>query len=335
MFAIGNLLSNGNGRWGFALAAVLLSGGLVRDAQAQNHCSATSWLAYQSCQRQIEADRWLALGNCRNNSDLNERFACIAQARDDFREAPRLCTSQRRARRDICRSVGQAAYDPQIDPEDFVDFEAVLGGEAFTRNPYYPIVPGSFREYLVSDADGQVIERVRVEILEETREIVGVQCIVVRDRVWEFNDDGEEEIIEDTLDWLAQNKTTHDVWYFGETVKDFDGGILFSVGGSFEHGQDSAKAGFWMVADPAPGRFYRQEFDLGNAEDVALVVSVGEETVTVPVGTYSDRVLKTKDSAPLDPGNFEFKYYAPEVELIMELNPATGEKLELVEIGTS
>ena len=73
---------------------------------------------------------------------------------------------------------------------DFVDFEAVVAGEDFTPNPYFPLVPGSTRIDIVKDADGNKIERLKVEVLKETKEILGVSCIVIRDRVWEFDEEG-------------------------------------------------------------------------------------------------------------------------------------------------
>ena len=175
-------------------------------------------------------------------------------------------------------------------------------------------------------------ERVLVEVLPEIKEILGVNCIVVRDRVFEIDEDGEECLAEDTADWLAQHEETGDVWYFGEASQDLEDGLVVDVEGSFEAGEDFSKPGYWVLADPDAGDFYRQEFALGEAEDVAGVISVGEATVTVPVGVFDVGVLKTRDSSPLDPGSFELKFYAPGVGLIMELDPESGEKLELVDM---
>lgn len=332
MFLTQKLRGHCDRRTAFVLA-VFLSGAFNDPVNAQSYCTGTAWNAYVACQHEIQDDHWITRGNCKNISDSEERYECIREAVADLREARKLCSAQRKARRAVCDVIGESRYDPQIDPEDFVDFEAVIeDGEKFTLNPYFLLVPGSFREFLVSDSEGAVIERVLVEVLAETREIAGVQCIVVRDRVWEFDDEGEEEIIEDTFDWLGQHKETGDVWYFGEEAKDFEDGSLVSVEGSFEHGKDFAKAGIWVLAQPVADELYRQEFHLGNAEDVATVVNVGVEAVTVPTGTYSEGVLKTMDSSPLEPGGFEYKFYAPGVGLVMEVNPGSGDRLELVEI---
>ena len=73
-----------------------------------------------------------------------------------------------------------------------------------------------------------------------------------------------------------------------------------------------------------------QEFLLGEAEDVGLVISLGE-TVTVPYGTFTD-CLQTEDFSPLEPGVFERKFYAPGIGVILEIDLESGERTELIEI---
>jgi len=85
-----------------------------------------------------------------------------------------------------------------------------------------------------------------------------------------------------------------------------------------------------MLADPEEGDYYRQEFFPGDAEDMGEVVSRGVESVAVPFGAYTDDVLKTKEWTPIEPDVLEFKYYAPAVGLVLEINPDTGERVELI-----
>ena len=85
-----------------------------------------------------------------------------------------------------------------------------------------------------------------------------------------------------------------------------------------------------MPAAPAVGDVYRQEFMPNVAEDVGRVVATGV-TISVAYGTFHNCV-KTMDGSPLEPGNFEYKYYAPGVGLVAEEDPANGEILELVQI---
>lgn len=319
---------------GFALAVLLLVGAAPEEASARTKraCSQITQAAFSACRSEVRDDYWIAVGNCYNIADSDLRDECLKAAKEELEEARELCKEQREARDEICETLGEATYEPEIDPDDFVDFEAVIeDDEDFTPSPYFPLVPGTTREYVVTDGEGEEVERVLVEVLHESREILGVNCVVVRDRVWEI-EDGEETLIEDTFDWLAQHLVTGDVWYFGEEAKDYEDGVLVSIEGSFEAGKDSAQPGIWVLAAPEAGDFYRQEYSLGNAEDVAEVVTVGEESVVVPAGEYTEGVLKTKDGSPLDPDVFEFKFYAPGVGLVLELNPETGERLELVDM---
>jgi hypothetical protein len=191
------------------------------------------------------------------------------------------------------------------------------------------LVPGTVWVYEGETEEGT--ETITVTVTEATKEIeypaesgLIFTCRVVRDVV-----ELDGEVIEDTDDWYAQD-TEGNVWYFGEISREFEDGELVSLEGSWKAGVGGAKPGIIMEADPQVDDIYRQEFFLGDAEDMGAVVSRGNESVTVPFGTYRDDVLKTKDFTPIEPDVFEFKYYAPGVGLILEVNPDTGDRVELI-----
>ena len=48
-------------------------------------------------------------------------------------------------------------------------------------------------------------------------------------------------------------------------------GLISTIDGTFMGGVDSAQPGIIMEAHPAIGDFYRQEFDLDNAEEGGAV----------------------------------------------------------------
>ena len=107
--------------------------------------------------------------------------------------------------------------------------------------------------------------------------------------------------MEDTRDWFAQDDAGN-VWYFGEnTALIDDRGLPVDLSGTWTAGVDGAQPGIVMEAAPAIGDFYRQEFLLGEAEDLAEVSSL-TETVTVPFppGTF-ENCLKTRSLPPLRP----------------------------------
>ncbi|MGH8973970.1 MAG: hypothetical protein ACRD0C_12305 [Acidimicrobiia bacterium] len=212
-------------------------------------------------------------------------------------------------------SVGAEEYAPQIDPADFT---------TEITNPLFPLRPGTRWVYEGPDEAGD-IEHKEVEVTAETRQVMGVDCVIVHDQV---SMDGE--LVEDTWDWYAQDKDGN-VWYFGEDTSEYEGGKRVSTDGSWEAGKEGAYPGIVMEADPKVGDQYRQEYYEGEAEDMAEVLSV-DEHVTVPQGSH-DGVLKTKDWNPLEPGITEHKYYAPGVGTVFE-EVVEGESghLELLEM---
>jgi hypothetical protein len=212
-----------------------------------------------------------------------------------------------------------ANYAPDIDSSNFVKG---------VDNPYFPLEPGTTWVYEGRTPEGT--ERVEDTVLQETKRIMGVECVVLRDRVW-LNG----ELIEDTVDWHAQDREGN-VWYFGEYTKEYENGKVVSTGGSFVAGEEGALPGIIMPADPKVGDSYRQEYYRGEAEDMAEVISLDgaglNDAVSTPYGSFREGVLVTKDWNPLEPEILEHKYYAPGVGLIGETK-VTGpaEKIELID----
>lgn len=203
-------------------------------------------------------------------------------------------------------------YNPSINPADFV---------AGVDNLLFPLVPGT--QYVYQGGE----ETIEVTVTDDTKQILGVTTIVVRDVV-----SVGSEIIEDTYDWYAQDKAGN-VWYFGEDTKEYEDGQVVSTEGSWEAGVDGAKPGIIMHAtQPAIGVPYRQEYYACEAEDMAEVVSLSE-SVTVPYGSF-DNCLQTRDFTPLEPNVNEYKYYAPGVGLVLEVDVQSGARTELIEVTT-
>jgi hypothetical protein len=214
-----------------------------------------------------------------------------------------------------CSDSTGPSYDPDI-PASWA---------AAVTNPYFPLVPGTVYQYESDTPDG--LETTTVEVLQDTKTINGVAATVVRDQVFL---DGS--LIEDTDDWFAQDAAGN-VWYLGETTKEYEDGQVVSTAGSWEWGVDGALPGIYMWADPAAhvGEEYRQEFYQGEAEDFAKVVAVNEN-VTVPHGSFSGCV-KTEDWNALDATAREYKYYCPDVGTSLETNLQGGDRVELVSVS--
>ncbi len=213
----------------------------------------------------------------------------------------------------------QASPTPQFPPMT-VDASQFV---TYVDNPYFPLVPGTTFVYDGTNEDGP--EHVEVTVTFETKTILGVTCTVVRDQVSVAG-----EVVEDTLDWFAQD-IEGNVWYFGEASADFEDGIVVSTDGSWEAGVDGAVPGVIMPANPIPGDPYYQEYAAGIAEDIGQVIAI-DAAVTFASGTY-ENVIVTEDTNPLDPGPVEHKYYAPEIGLVLEEKVAGDQgRIELTEI---
>jgi hypothetical protein len=205
-------------------------------------------------------------------------------------------------------------YSPEINPANFA---------AVIDNPFFPLTPGTTLIYEGQTDEG--LEHIEDAVLSETKQVMGVNCVVLKNTA---TIDGE--LVEETYDWYAQDKEGN-VWYFGESVKNYEKGVVVNTDGSWEAGVDGALPGIIMQANPQVGDVYRQEYYQGEAEDMAEVLSVSE-AVTVPYGSYSD-LLVTKDTTPLEPDLVEHKYYAKGMGLVLEDNISGGSgKIELIEI---
>ena len=202
------------------------------------------------------------------------------------------------------------SYNPTIDPENFV---------TAVDNPLWPLPVGTKMVF-----EGH--EHVEVTVTDQTKTILGIPTIVVRDTV--LDDMGE--MVEDTFDWYAQDSDGN-VWYMGEDTKEYSGGMVSSTFGSWEAGVDGAKPGIVMHATQPPvDEPYRQEYYACQAEDFAELKSTGE-TVTVPYGTF-ENCLRTHEYTPLEPDLDEDKFYCPGVGFVKEIDNANGDLLELSEV---
>jgi hypothetical protein len=285
----------------------------TRADAATNFCKLTAQTALQSCLVSAQSDQLLALGKCDNVADPSERTACRQQAAADAKDARIQCREQHAVRQGACSRLGGRPYDPVIDPANFVDR---------IDNPYFPLVPGTNYIYEGQSAGGLV--HTEFFVTHNTKKILGVTTVEVHDTVTTNG-----EVTEDTLDWFAQDKEGN-VWYFGENTMELIGGRPSTLAGTFVASENGARPGIIMKAHPAIGDFYRQEFDLGNAEDYGEVAALSDH-IKVPAGTFTNCV-RTPESTPLEPSLHEAKWYAPGVGNILTLDLDTGEKSELIRI---
>ena len=174
-------------------------------------------------------------------------------------------------------------------------------------NRFFPLPVGARWVYEATSPDG--VERIEVTVEAETRLVNGATARVVRDTVT-FND----EVIEDTWDWYAQDPEGN-VWYLGEDTAEYEMGMVVSTAGAWEWGVNGALPGVVMLGAPERRATYRQEYLVGEAEDFAEVESL-DETVTVQAGTFL-HCLKTHDQSVIDTTLDEHKYYCDGVGTVL------------------
>jgi prefoldin subunit 5 len=186
-------------------------------------------------------------------------------------------------------------------------------------------ISGAIEDNIFTGNQESPIESNQIFVTFETKEVAGIETIVVRDVAWD-----EGTLVEDTFDWYAQD-TEGNVWYLGEIATNYEydeAGHLIETNndGSWEAGIDGALPGFLMKAAPQVGDRYYQEFYPGFAEDEAEVINL-DESVEIGISEF-DNVLKTRDFTQLEPDVFEFKYYVPGIGQILAeegITEANGE----------
>jgi hypothetical protein len=305
-----------------------------RKENGRQVCSRIASLQLEACQHEVKDDVLGATAICINLPDKSEAKECVQEAKSEAREAAQLCREQKRARRSLCRELGEEPYDPDFDPAEFdTDFDSPMH-----PNPWFPLRIGSTWAYA---GDGETIS---VRVLDRTKLIEGVTCVVVNDRVEE---DGK--LVEDTDDWVGLRKDgTAD--YCGEIAQNFESfegddpelPELVDVEGSWKAGRDGALPGTLFLGSPVEGALYRQEYAPGDAEDVARVLSTHygygsdpelDEHVPAELAELlcaDQDCVVTGEFTPLSPGDFERKYYARGVGLFLEVDPHSGNIVQLV-----
>lgn len=326
------------------LAAAMPAGAGSADYEAKSACERSARDMLAACKAGVLDALYTARARCRSIADAGEREDCFDAARQVRREDAASCHDIRSARESACDVLGEDRYaDPLVDSGIvFVapdDIPAV-----YPPNPYLSLAAG--HTYMLrAGEEGE--ETVVVHVTDESREIQGVPCRVVLDVVVEAGEEEgavEYDAVEVTDDWMAQDDLGN-VYYCGEISRNFEDGILRDLEGSFEAGREQARAGELIRAVPAAGDVHRQEYALGEAEDIVRYV----DTMTAPdengggdneaFPCAPDRCLETLDFSPLEPESTELKYYLPGTGFVlaiaMEDAEFTGEREELVCVGDS
>ncbi len=172
------------------------------------------------------------------------------------------------------------------------------------RNHFFILEPG-YQLTLENEK-----ERLVITVLNETKEVDGVETRIVEER-----ETNNGQIVEVSRNYFAISKRTGNVYYFGEDVDIYKNGKVASHEGAWLSGADGARFGLMMPAVPLVGARYHQEVAPTVAMDRAEIASV-TETFKTPAGEFKNCV-KTKETTPLEPDVGQ-KHYAPGIGLIQD-----------------
>lgn len=328
---------NRDAREAYLLAAIVATLSLVSAEPASAAaigCSSSAQSSNLACSFAAKDDLFTVRAICMDSPD-DDLNSCLDDANAEYELVLEECAEIYAAQVEVCDQTGDAAHVPDFGAAFITNFVDPLEiGVSVTPNPYFPLVQGNRWVYEGTfEEDGEMItESITVTVLNETKLVDGITCLVVRDVV-----EVDGELIEDTDDWFAQD-TDGNVWYCGEEVKDyewFDGDEpllpeLVSDDGSFKAGRDGDKGGILLPVVPVVGDLFRQELSVGNAEDIIEILATdGDENAVA--ASCNGACLVTRDFSPLSPGGEENKYYAPDIGLILEIDIESGDRVELIE----
>ena len=324
-----------NYAWRILLLSVLSIPFAVPASGTELGCSASARMLYAACGFDASDDFFSGKAQCLDSSDPLED--CLSVVAVEQEETLEECDDVFGARLELCEELDDAPHEPAFGPDFVANFVDPLEiGATVTPHTFFPLVTGNRWVYegtFLDDDGEEVTETITVVVTDKVKLIEGIACVVVNDRAEENG-----VVIENTDDWYAQD-TDGNVWYCGEIAQNFesfDGDDpeepeLVDIEGSWKAGREGNKPGILIPAVPEVGDVFRQELAYADAEDVIEILSL-EGTEAAPAAACAGDCLVTRDFTPLEPDAEEEKYYAPNIGLILEVNPETGDRVELIEL---
>lgn len=324
-----------------AASTVLKAGDKDDDERVRlggSHCMKTADKMLRSCENEVREEYFALTAKCINLGDALAREQCFDEAHSARTDDKQGCREQKEARENVCELLAEDRYDPEglLDTANFVS-------EPDGSNPYFSLQPG---HSYIARAGEDFEETIFVTVTDELRDVLGVNCRLVVDIVLVEDDEGEFEAVEVTDDYYAQ-AINGDVHYCGEVARNYEDGLLVDLDGSFMAGRDRAKSGILIKALPFAGDAHRQEYLIGEAEDVIQYVAGAAETTSVGAGEGGEnpafpcggQCVKTEEFIPLEPEAGEYKYFIAGTGFVLgvglEDGEVSGQRDEMLCVGES
>jgi hypothetical protein len=149
-----------------------------------------------------------------------------------------------------------------------------------------------------------------VTILRETQQVDGVATGILEER-----ETKNGKLVEVSRNFMATDKNTGDVYYFGEDVDNYKNGKVVNHESAWRAGVGTARFGLMIPAKPVVAQKFYQEIAPKVAMDRVEVVSI-DETVKTPAGVF-EHCVHLQETTPLE-RDVSHKYYAPGVGIIKD-----------------
>lgn len=234
-------------------------------------------------------------------------------------------------------TVTQETLDQPVLPEgtdpgiaSFEDFKAAtFSNPTVIDNQYLPLAPGNriVLSGTTLDEGEELAHQVRYVVTDLTKEIVGIQTVVV----W-IEDYSDDELVEVEIAFYAQDDAGN-VWFFGEHPEEYEDEELIGSP-TWIAGVDGAFPGIAMHAGPeAGGAAYFQGW--GPAvewNDFAQVESIDDE-ICIELGCFPGSITIAESSLD-EEGIAQVKSYAPgigNIEVGFRGDDQSREEMEVVD----
>lgn len=171
-------------------------------------------------------------------------------------------------------------------------------------NSWFPIQPGRVLELRHG------VDSLTITILNDTLSVDGVLVGVLEERETKAG-----KLVEVSRNYFATDRTTGDVYYFGEDVDNYRDGTVVDHASAWRAGVMGARFGLMLPGQPKAGDKFYQEYAPKVAMDRVEIVST-DETVRTPAGTF-EHCVHLKETTPLD-GDVSHKWYAPGVGMVKD-----------------
>ena len=171
-------------------------------------------------------------------------------------------------------------------------------------NPYITMQPGR----VLRLAHGN--DTLTLSVLADTQQVDGVTAGILEER-----ETKDGSLVEVSRNFMATDKKSGDVYYFGEDVDNYKNGKIANHESAWRAGTGGARFGLMIPAKPTSGDKFYQEIAPRVAMDRVEVLST-DETVRTPAGLF-EHCVHLRETTPLE-RDVSHKYYAPGIGIIKD-----------------